>query len=50
MTRSARFAVIRPREASILAALADAAAAPEPPLPPVAATDAAPAPQPVVTG
>ncbi len=41
MTRGARFAVIRPREASILAALADAAAAPEPPLPPVAATDAA---------
>ena len=35
------FAVIAPREASILAALADAAAAPEPPLPPVAATDAA---------
>ena len=34
-------AAIRPREASILAALADAAAAPEPPLPPVAATDAA---------
>jgi glycine/D-amino acid oxidase-like deaminating enzyme len=39
--RGAAFAVIRPREASILAALADAAAAPEPPLPPVAATDAA---------
>jgi len=35
------FAVITPREASIFAALADAAAAPEPPLPPVAATDAA---------
>ena len=35
------FAVITPREASIVAALADAAAAPEPPLPPVAATDAA---------
>jgi hypothetical protein len=34
----AGFAVISPREASILAALADAAAAPEPPLPPVAAT------------
>jgi choline dehydrogenase-like flavoprotein len=35
------FAIITPREASILAALADAAAAPEPPLPPVGATDAA---------
>jgi ferredoxin len=34
-------AVITPREASILAALADAVAAPEPPLPPVAETDAA---------
>jgi choline dehydrogenase-like flavoprotein len=34
-------AVITRREASILAALADAVAAPEPPLPPVAATDAA---------
>ena len=32
--------VIAPREASIFAALADAVAAPEPPLPPVAATDA----------
>jgi choline dehydrogenase-like flavoprotein len=39
--RAHGFAVISPREASILAALADAAAAPEPPLPPVAATDAA---------
>ena len=39
--RGDALAVIRPREASILAALADAAAAPEPPLPPVAATDAA---------
>jgi choline dehydrogenase-like flavoprotein len=38
---AAPFAVISPREASILAALADAAAAPEPPLPPVGATDAA---------
>ena len=50
MTRAVRtrrgpaLAVIAPREASILAALADAAAAPEPPLPPVAATDAATAP------
>ena len=41
MTPAAGFAIITPREASILAALADAAAAPEPPLPPVAATDAA---------
>ena len=38
---TAGFAVITRREASILAALADAVAAPAPPLPPVAATDAA---------
>jgi hypothetical protein len=36
-------AVLTPREASVFAAIVDAVAAPEPPLPPVAATDAVPA-------